>query len=90
MTPVLEMWNQVSKRLSHLYLIMCLAKLLSQNLNRELPAPKPKLYPGADKVASRFHLTTQKAQTDSGYQEKGRSTGGPFAGCPIIILEGNL
>lgn len=50
-TPALEMRNQVSKRLNHLYLVMCLKKLLRQNLNPGLPAPEPKLYPGAGKVA---------------------------------------
>lgn len=50
-SPLLGMWNQISKRLSHLYLIMCLASLLSQHLNLGLPVSEPKLYPRAGKAA---------------------------------------
>ena len=50
--PLLTIWNQISKRLSHLYLIMCLASLRSQSLNLGLSAvPEPKLYGEAGKRA---------------------------------------
>ena len=50
-TPVLVMEDQVSKGSSRLYLVLCLAKLLNQNLNTGQPALEPWLHPVARKAA---------------------------------------